>query len=159
MTKDTDHVQIRSVNPEDLDFLFNISQDPESNELAKVFPRSRESFDEHWAHIRQDPAVAAYVILYQGSLAGMINVFGSSAEHQVGYWIDRQYWGKGIATQALKALLKVVVERPLHARVAIGNHGSIRVLERCGFIRVGTEESLEDERYAACTVGIYQLCD
>jgi Acetyltransferase (GNAT) domain len=54
-------------------------------------------------------------------------------EREVTYWIGRSYWGKGIATGALKAFLAVDQSRPLHARVAYDNVASHRVLEKCGF--------------------------
>jgi RimJ/RimL family protein N-acetyltransferase len=54
-------------------------------------------------------------------------------EREVGYWLGREYWGKGIATAALAAYLKVEQQRPLHAYVAAHNIGSRRVLEKCGF--------------------------
>ncbi len=55
----------------------------------------------------------------------------------VGYWIGREFWGRGLATQALAELLDVVDARPLHAYVAKNNVASIRVLEKCGFVKVG----------------------
>ena len=51
----------------------------------------------------------------------------------VGYWIGKEYWGRGIATRALSEFLNHVTARPLHARVAKHNRASIRVLEKCGF--------------------------
>ena len=58
----------------------------------------------------------------------------------MGYWIGREYWGRGVATAALRSLLEVIPERPLHPLVAAGNAGSIRVLEKCGFVRDGEDE-------------------
>jgi RimJ/RimL family protein N-acetyltransferase len=52
----------------------------------------------------------------------------------VSYWIGREFWGRGVATAALAALVAEVKERPLHALVAEHNVGSIRVLEKCGFV-------------------------
>jgi RimJ/RimL family protein N-acetyltransferase len=50
---------------------------------------------------------------------------------EVGYWIGREYWGKGVATEALSQFLAhAEVRRPLHAAVAKHNVGSIRVLEK-----------------------------
>ena len=51
----------------------------------------------------------------------------------IGYWIGRDFWGRGIATAALAAFIAQVKERPLHAFVATHNVGSIRVLEKCEF--------------------------
>ena len=45
----------------------------------------------------------------------------------VGYWLGREFWGRGVATRALARFLGVVTGRPLHARVATNNQGSIRV--------------------------------
>ena len=55
--------------------------------------------------------------------------------------IDRAAWGKGIATQALALLLELVSVRPLYARAASDNAGSLRVLQKCGFKAIGTEKS------------------
>jgi RimJ/RimL family protein N-acetyltransferase len=51
----------------------------------------------------------------------------------VGYWIGKHFWGKGVATRALREFLGIVLARPLYAHVAKGNIGSIRVLEKSGF--------------------------
>ena len=59
-------------------------------------------------------------------------------ERDVGYWIGREHWGKGIATAALGALLAELQDRPLFAHVVEHNIGSIRVLEKCGFSNVGS---------------------
>ena len=54
----------------------------------------------------------------------------------VGYWVGREFWGRGLATAALAELVTEIPERPLHAWVASSNVGSIRVLEKCGFVEV-----------------------
>jgi RimJ/RimL family protein N-acetyltransferase len=58
-------------------------------------------------------------------------------QREVGYWIDKNYWGKGIATEALKLFLDEIKERPLYAHVAYDNIGSMKVLQKCGFIKIG----------------------
>ena len=54
-------------------------------------------------------------------------------EREVGYWVGKEYWGKGIATQALAEFLNQVKTHPLVAHVAKHNVASRRVLEKCGF--------------------------
>ncbi|GGD11854.1 hypothetical protein GCM10007231_08410 [Nocardioides daphniae] len=63
---------------------------------------------------------------------------------EVTYWIDPARWGRGIASAALAEFLAVERRRPLSARVAEHNHGSIAVLQRAGFVRVGEETSYAD---------------
>ena len=65
--------------------------------------------------------------------------FEKSGEREVGYWIGREYWGKGVATRAVSTFLGHVKTRPLYAHVAKDNIASIRVLEKCGFKISGEE--------------------
>ncbi len=69
-------------------------------------------------------------------MAGNVLCWGPPEERDVGYWLGREFWGRGIATRALAALLVEVDERPLYAHVARHNIGSRRVLEKCGFVVV-----------------------
>ncbi len=48
-------------------------------------------------------------------------------------WLGREFWGGGVATQTLNRMLPLVVPRPVIARAATDNLGSIRVLQKCGF--------------------------
>ena len=61
------------------------------------------------------------------------------SHREVGYWIGREFWGKGIATQALTQYLEVEKIRPLSAHVAKHNVGSKRVLEKNGFKVIGED--------------------
>jgi RimJ/RimL family protein N-acetyltransferase len=49
------------------------------------------------------------------------------------YWLGNEFWGRGIATEALAAFLQIVTTRPIYAGVAKDNAASIRVLQKCGF--------------------------
>ena len=85
-------------------------------------------------------------IVVDGEVAGTIGSWGNPDEREVTYWIGRSYWGKGIATRALDAFLRVDPSRPLHARVAYDNVASRRVLEKCGFRVVGTDRGFAEAR-------------
>jgi RimJ/RimL family protein N-acetyltransferase len=91
----------------------------------------------HWAKILRDDAGVVRSVECEGLLAGNVVSWVHDGERDVGYWIGRDHWGKGIATSALMAFLGVVAERPLFAHVAMRNIGSIRVLEKCGFANLG----------------------
>ena len=103
--------------------------------------RSRAEHDAHWARILADNTLLALAIVVDtGRLAGHIASWTEAGDRLVGYWIDRERWGQGHATAALRELIELVTERPLVALVAETNHGSTRVLERCGFVAVGTHQ-------------------
>ena len=79
-------------------------------------------------------------ILRDGQVAGYILSWEMEGEREVGYWLGKEYWGKGIATQALAEYINIVKTRPLMAHVARHNIGSRRVLEKCGFMVVGEDK-------------------
>jgi RimJ/RimL family protein N-acetyltransferase len=62
------------------------------------------------------------------------------------YWLGREFWGRGLATQALKRMLHLFVDRPLFARAAADNIGSIRVLQKCGFKIIGRNKDFAHGR-------------
>jgi RimJ/RimL family protein N-acetyltransferase len=83
-----------------------------------------------------DPTVTMRTIVNGTTVIGNIVAFKMGEVREVGYWLGREYWGRGAATTALCDFLKVERQRPLHATVASHNIGSIRVLQKCGFARI-----------------------
>jgi RimJ/RimL family protein N-acetyltransferase len=136
----TDDVRLRDVTEGDLPILFEQQRDPEANRMAAFPARDREAFTAHWTKILDDPTVTKKAILFNGQVAGNIVSFEQSGSRKVGYWIGKNYWGKGIATKALSEFLGHVKVRPLFAHVAKHNVGSIRVLEKCGFTICGEDK-------------------
>ncbi len=90
-------------------------------------------------------------------LVGCISSFVAEGQCCVGYWIAKEFWGRGIATRALALLLQEVTTRPLHARVARQNVRSIRVLIRNGFTIKRYEMGPETDRYPACEEAVLEL--
>ena len=129
-------VLIRDLVEEDLPVIFEHQSDPAASRMAAFTPRGREEFNAHWTKILADPAVTKKAILVEGHVVGSVLGFDREGKREVGYWIGRDYWGKGIATVALEQFLDSETGRPLYAVVARENPGSIRVLEKCGFVKV-----------------------
>ena len=137
-------VALRPVEEGDLDALFGQMRDPESVWMAAFTaadPEDRAAFDAHMARVLSALDITHRAVTCDGRLAGSIASFPADGQTEVTYWIDRPSWGKGIATQALALLLDLVTTRPLHARAASDNAGSLRVLHKCGFKAIGTETS------------------
>jgi len=130
------HVVLREVADTDLPAFFRHQADPEAAAMAAFPSREAEAFKAHWEKIRRDPTVVVRSVLYNGELAGNIGSFELEGRRTVGYWLGRDFWGKGVATRALEDFLRVEHARPLSALVAQHNLASIRVLEKCGFVRV-----------------------
>jgi RimJ/RimL family protein N-acetyltransferase len=134
-----DRIQLRDVLETDLPIFYEQQVDPITTEMAGFPSRSRDAFMAHWATIMADESVQLKTILFHGEVAGNIVCFEQLGEREVGYWLGKEYWGKGIATQALEEFLKAIETRPLYAHVAKHNIGSRRVLEKCGFTIAGED--------------------
>ncbi len=131
----TPAVRLRRVEDQDLDVLFEHQADPQAVAMA-VFPaRDKERFEAHWAKVRADDTLVVRTIVADGMVAGNIGSWPADGQQTLGYWVGREYWGRGVATQALALLVHEVSIRPLYAHVVVHNVGSIRVLEKCGFRR------------------------
>ncbi len=128
-------VRLRIVEDPDVEVFFEHEADPEAGAMAAFPARDRDRFAAHWAKVRSDPALVARTIVADGQVAGHIGSWPDEGKQLVGYWVGREWWGRGVATRALALLLEEVPVRPIRAHVAAHNAGSIRVLEKCGFRR------------------------
>jgi len=135
----TNNVQLRDVIASDLPIFFEQQTDPEAVQMAAFSSRDQASFMAHWSRIMNDASISIKTILFDGSVAGNIVCFDQLGEQEVGYWLGKEYWGKGIATRALAEFLKDIETRPLYAHVAKHNIASRRVLEKCGFTISGED--------------------
>jgi RimJ/RimL family protein N-acetyltransferase len=130
-------IRLRPVEDADLPILLAHQDDPIAAAMAAFPTRAPDAFYEHWAKIRADPTNVTRAIVANDEVVGDIVSWLDDGRREVGYWIGRDHWGKGFATAALRLLLDEIVERPVTAHVALDNIGSQRVVEHCGFIRVG----------------------
>ena len=144
----TPQVSIRPVEDDDLPIFLAHQDDPIAAAMAAFPTRAPDVFYEHWAKIRAEPANTTRTIVVDGEVVGDIVSWRGENGREVGYWIGRSHWGKGYATAALRLLLEEITDRPITAHVAVGNIGSQRVVEKCGFVRVGEEVADDDVREA-----------
>jgi RimJ/RimL family protein N-acetyltransferase len=130
-------IELRDVTDADLPIIFEFQRDPASNFMADVAPRDAEAFQERWKEIRSDPATLVRIITFDGTVAGMVLSFIRNGVRELGYWIGRDYWGRGIASHAVAAFLPLDYYRPLTAHVVKDNVRSLRVVEKNGFVKTG----------------------
>lgn len=138
-------LRLREPSANDLNVFFEQQLDPVANHMAaftRAEPENRASFREHWTRILDDPAILKRTILFETLVAGHVLCFEHFEEQSVTYWLGREFWGQGIATRALLAFLPLVPARPIYARAASDNVGSLRVLEKCGFAIIGKNTAL-----------------
>jgi RimJ/RimL family protein N-acetyltransferase len=133
MAQEPGDVRLRDVEESDLP-IFENQLDPQANRIGGFTPRDRVAFMEHWARVLADETIIKKTVLFDGQVAGKRRQLREIWQAEVGYWIGRRFWGRGVATRALSRFLDNVKDRPLYAVVAKPNVASIRVLEKCGFV-------------------------
>ena len=81
-------------------------------------PTDKEAFLAHWRKILADESIYKKTILLDRQVVGHVLSFEQFGEREVSYWLGREFWGHGIATQALAMFLDQVEDRPLYGRAA-----------------------------------------
>lgn len=160
MASSPPRVSLRPVEDTDLEAFFAHGQDPEAIRMAAFVsrdPGDRPSFDAHWARIRAHDGIILRTIVADGAVAGHVSFFVRDGEPELGYWIDRARWGRGIASAALGLFLPLVPIRPVYARVVADNHASRRVLGKWGFVFDRVERAYAEGRGAEVEEHVMRL--
>lgn len=153
-------VTLRATRAGDLDALFRFARHPGAVQMAAFTvadPDDRGAFDAHWQRLSSDPGVDARTIRADGDIVGSVARWFDEGASEVTYWIDPERWGQGIATRAMRLFLDSLPERPVRARVASDNAGSIAVLEKLGFRQVAVEVGFANARGAEIEERVYTL--
>lgn len=160
MTTDKHTIKLRPTEISDLDILFQFQTDKEGGYLAAFMPKDptdKAAYIAKYTKLLSDPTVNNQSIIIDNAIVGSIAKFVMEGDIEITYWIDRKYWGKGIATKALKKLLAIETARPVFGRVAFDNFGSQKVLENCGFVKIGSDKGFANARQAEIEEYIFKL--
>lgn len=120
------------------------------------YPYTEKDAQDFIACVSRDgsPLRNTFAVQADGQLAGLVGYqlgeLNKSHIATVGYWYGQTFWGRGIATAALRLLLEKVASDPqvrrVEASVFAFNEASQRVLEKCGFVREAVlKEALSKE--------------
>lgn len=144
----SDRIGLSILRKEDVPEILRMSTDPETNRYLNVRWRVLHLEDEYewYESLRKSETQRIFVIVLKEEdrvigfvLMGDIDFYNRNCH--IGYVLSREYWRKGIATEAVE-LLKIYGFRELNLRkfytsVFETNLGSIRVLEKTGFRNAG----------------------
>ncbi|MGP4072901.1 GNAT family N-acetyltransferase [Piscibacillus sp. B03] len=155
-------VSLRDIQQEDLPIFFEHQKDPVSSHMAAFTskdPTDWGLFSNHWNRILTDNNIIKKSIIHENQIVGHVISFEMFGDREVTYWINREDWGKGIATVALKQFLNLDPTRPLYARAAKDNIGSRRVLEKCGFTIIDEDSGFANARDMEVEEFVFMLSD
>lgn len=154
------NITLRKTKEADLPQLFIFQADEQAAQMAAFVNENyldEEIYMAKWKKLLADPSVNIYTILYDGKVAGSVSTYLMDGEPQITYGVGRDYWGKGIATEALRQFLLLSTRRPLYGRVAFDNQRSAKVLTNCGFVQTGTDSYYAHARGAEIGELVFRL--
>lgn len=154
------NIQLRRTEVADLENLFQFQLDEEANYLAAFTskdPSDKAAYLTKYTKLLSDPTVNNQTILIDNIIVGSVAKFTMEGNDEITYWLDKKFWGQGIATKALKSLLCIETARPIIGRCAFDNFGSQKVLEKCGFVKIGSDKGFANARQEEIEEYIYKL--
>lgn len=153
-------IKLRPSVAADINIFFEYQLDAEANYLAAFTakdPADKVAYIEKYTKLLLNPTVNMQTIIADSNVIGTITKFEINEEAEVAFWIDKPFWGQGVATKSLKMFLDIERKRPIFGHVAFDNFGSQKVLEQCGFMKIGTEVGFANARQAEIEEFVYKL--
>lgn len=147
----TRRLVLRAPIAEDIDDLVTLANDRAIAEMTSrlPYPYTLQDAQRYVGAVLDGTSIGhiyAVTLADTGRLIGMCSVEMRARSNglEVGYWIGRNWWGKGYATEASSAVVdlafKVTGTDEIFAACRVNNIGSRRVLMKQGFIFAGLDE-------------------
>jgi RimJ/RimL family protein N-acetyltransferase len=145
----TDRLTLRPYRSEDAPRVRALADDYDIAKMVASFPHPYpEGLAESWIGTHDTLRAARkgypFAIEVDGEVVGSIGVEDTgNGDFELGYWLGRAYWNKGLATEAATAVLRFAFgwrALPyLRSRFITENRASARVLDKAGFLATGRE--------------------
>ncbi|HYI21102.1 MAG TPA: GNAT family N-acetyltransferase [Candidatus Limnocylindrales bacterium] len=127
-------VVLREVEESDIVAFYEHQLDPQAAAMGAYEPRGLEELTARWHRMVVNPTITARAITVDNQTVGhVVSWIEDDGHRELGYLVASAFWGRGIATAAVRDMLKIVTDRPIEAWIAPTNAASIRVVERNGF--------------------------
>lgn len=145
----TPRLVLSSWVPADVGPLLEVHSDPETMRFVRHGrPETRAETEQLVEHYIAEHAARGWtkwrLADVEGDLVGRAGFGGDATERQLAFTIRRSHWGRGLATEIADALVawhrSNAEGTPLKAIAAVENDASVRVLQKVGFVAVGTED-------------------
>ena len=164
---ETEHLRLRKFTHDDIPALLEILQDREVNRFLPWFPLESMKdaqlfFETRYLSVYEQPNGYAYAVCLKANdtPVGYINA-DSSPSHDLGYGLRKEYWNRGIITEAGKALVNQIRKDGifpfLTATHDVNNTASGKVMEKLGMTYMYSYEELWQPKNFKVTFRMYQI--
>jgi len=154
------NITLRPSIVEDIEKFFEFQLDTEANYLAAFSakdPNDKKAYLKKYTKLLHNPTVNMQTIVRGNTVIGTVTKYEIDGDAEITYWIDKPFWGQGVATKALQMFLELERKRPIFGHVAFDNFGSQQVLEKCGFVKIGTEKGFANARQSEIEEFVYRF--
>ncbi len=142
---ETERLQLRAPRLEDAKIVAVLANDRRIAENTARIPHPcrRADVEDFIASVNRNGGETAFLItLRNGGIIGVCGLMQPSGQSpEIGYWLGAKHWGKGYATEAVRAVIDHAFTEldceALQSAARVTNPASRRVLEKCGFQWVG----------------------
>ena len=171
---ETERLLIRPFKPEDANDVYDCCNDFEmvKTTLGLPWPYTLE-MAQGWiqkvAQREEEGTSYEYAICFKDNpskiigCVALLDINPKAKRAEMGYWVGKQYWKRGIATEAAKAMIEFGFNslnlNSIYARFFDINPASGRVMEKCGMTYVGTIREHEFRFDKFYNVGYYEMLD
>ncbi len=162
------NIQLRALEPEDLNFLYQIENDTQFWEVSNTqTPFSKYILTQYLANSNQDIYEAKQlrlIIDYKNKAIGTIDLFDFNAQHKragIGILLLKEFQKQGYAYEAIQILIQYAFEtlalHQIYANISPENKASIRLFEKCNFIKTGIQKDWQFKNNQYKDIHFYQL--
>ncbi len=141
----TERLTLRAPRPADAKAIARIANDLRIARNTARLPHPYRLADaEHFIDaVNKQAGEATFVVLRDGEVIGACGIDPRDGVPEIGYWLGVPHWGRGYATEAVRAVIDHAFgdlrHETLQAGARVSNPASRRVLEKCGFQWTGVK--------------------
>ena len=155
-------ITLRETEVNDLDALFTFQSDEEAGYMAAFVNENWQDKDAYlakWKRLLADETIKIRTIVVDNKVVGSVLIWQLMGEPQISYGVGKEFWNKGIVTNAVQQFLAIFPDRPLYGRAAFDNVASIKIMTKCGFKKINEEQSYAHARQKEITEVVFVLED
>ncbi len=138
---ETERLQLRAPHLEDAKIIAALANDRRIAENTARIPHPcrRADVEDFIAAVNRSGGETAFLVtLRSGAIIGVCGLMQPEDQTpEIGYWLGAKHWGKGYATEAVRAVIDHAFTElecdALQSAARVTNPASRRVLEKCGF--------------------------
>jgi RimJ/RimL family protein N-acetyltransferase len=160
---ETERLTLRAPRHEDVKAIAVLANDRRIAENTARIPHPYRVADaeQFVSTVNQRDGETCFVLMLNGTLIGACGIDPRDDGVELGYWLGVGYWGRGLMTEAARAMIDYAFgdlrHETLQSGARVSNPASRRVLEKCAFQWTGVRLTRIRAIHSAAPVDRFRL--